>query len=161
MKKIIAFLDQLMEWACFISIAGFTFLIFLQVVFRYVFKSPLNWQEEVSLYLFYIVIMMGAVMAIRNSAHISVDFITMRMSEQNRLLLKVVISILVFVCCLYITYSGYLYCTSVGARRSGELRILMKYVYALFPVSGTLMCIYTVRGIWEAGMEYYRKKVGK
>lgn len=158
MKKLFRIIDQILEMICFGSIAGFTFLIFLQVFCRYVLKSPLHWQEEICLYLFYIVVLAGSAQAIKNYEHVSVDFVSQRLSKRQQIMLRIVVSILVTLCCIYITSSGYLYTTNVGNRRSGELRILMKYVYSLFPVFGSIMSIYSVKNLVENCIQYFRKE---
>lgn len=158
MKKIFEVIDKILEWICFLSIAGFTALVFLQVVFRYVLKNPLHWQEEICLYLLYMVVLSGAVRAVKNSEHISVDFINQRLNERQQLLLRIITSVFILICCLFITYSGFLYATSVGNRRSGELRVLMKYVYSLFPVLGGLMSLYAVRNIVESSVRFFKKE---
>ena len=145
MKKLFSLFDKFMEWISFISIFGFTFLVFLQVVCRYVLKNPLHWQEEVCVYLLYLVVLSGAIQAVKSGAHISVDFISQRISPRNLQLLKAATYSLVFICCLFLTFSGALYCISVGNRRSGELRIMMKYIYAMIPIAGALMSVYALR----------------
>lgn len=159
MKKFFSILDQLLEWASSLAIASFTLLIFLQVICRYALHAPLHWQEEVCQYLFYMVVLFGSIRAIGAGAHISVDFVSQRLSPRGRTLLKIIVSALMLVCCLYITYSGYLYCTSVGNRRSSELRILMKYIYALFPAAGALMSVCSLREVVRA-VRQYREKEG-
>ena len=157
MKKMFSILDKLMEWVAFVSIAGFTFLVFLQVVCRYVLNSPLHWQEEICVYLLYLVVLSGAIQAVKNGSHISVDFISQKISPQKQQLLKMITYSLVFVCCLFLTYSGALYCTSVGNRRSSELRIMMKYIYTLLPVAGMLMSIYSLREAVRAGRRFFHR----
>ena len=105
----------------------------------------------------YLVVLSGAIQAIRTGAHISVDFVTQRLSERQRWLLKAVTYTLILVCCLFITYSGYQYCTSVGNRRSSELRLQMKYIYAMFPMAGSLMTVYSLREVVQAWKRYFQK----
>ena len=157
MKTFFSILDKLMEWISFLSIGGFTALVFLQVVFRFVFKSPIHWQEEVCLYLLYLVVLSGAILAIRRGAHISVDFVSQRLNPHQQTLLKIVIYSFVLICCIFITYSGFLYCTSVGDRRSSELRIMMKYIYMMFPIAGILMSVYSLREVLDACRSYFKK----
>ena len=158
MKRFSMIIDQMMEWLCFISISGFTFLVFLQIICRHILKNPLHWQEEVCMYLFFITVLAGSIRAVKNSEHISVNFINQRLNEKQQLLLKIIVSVFILVCCLFLTYSGYRYATSVGNRRSGELRIMMKYIYSMFPVLGILMSIYSVRNIAENCKNFFNKR---
>ncbi|MDX9783746.1 MAG: TRAP transporter small permease [Spirochaetia bacterium] len=50
-EKISRDIDRIVGIICALFIGVMTFIVFLGVIFRYVFASPLNWVEEVSRYL--------------------------------------------------------------------------------------------------------------
>ena len=65
----------------------FTILIvvcFLQVLFRFVFNLPLAWTEELSRYVFIILIYCGASAAVLDNAHVRVELIDNVLSERCR-----------------------------------------------------------------------------
>jgi len=81
-----------------------TVLVFLNVVLRYVFSSGILWGEEVTRILFVWTICIGAVMALKDRSHISVDMfvkklpITVRKTIfyiNNTLMLAVLICVMI------------------------------------------------------------------
>jgi TRAP-type C4-dicarboxylate transport system permease small subunit len=70
--------DWWIERGLAVVFIGFTLLSFLQVVARYVFGHPITWTEELSRYLFVWVVFVGAGVAERDRAHITLDFLTSR-----------------------------------------------------------------------------------
>ena len=57
-----------------IMVPVMTLVIFVQVVMRYVFKSPFVWAEEFSRYLLVWISCLGAAYGIRTGMHIAVQF---------------------------------------------------------------------------------------
>ena len=75
----------------------FTILIvvcFLQVLFRFVFNLPLAWTEELSRYVFIILIYCGASAAVLDNAHVRVELIDNVLSERGRFALDIAVKLL-------------------------------------------------------------------
>lgn len=75
MEKISKFLAKLEEITVLISIIITTFIIFLNVIMRNIFKFPLSWPDEVGRYLLIFIIFYGYIIAIRRGSEIKVDII--------------------------------------------------------------------------------------
>ena len=58
-----------------ICFGSMTLVIFAQVIFRYILKSPLAWSEELARYLFVWVSFIGSVVAARRNQHIGVEML--------------------------------------------------------------------------------------
>ncbi|WP_439235127.1 TRAP transporter small permease [Lonepinella koalarum] len=65
-------------------------LVFLNVVLRFFFNSGLVWSEEVSRYVFVYVIYLGAIVAMKENAHLGVDTFIKNMPEKLKWLFFVV-----------------------------------------------------------------------
>ena len=87
----------------------FTILIvvcFLQVLFRFVFNLPLAWTEELSRYVFIILIYCGASAAVLDNAHVRVELIDNVLSERGRFALDIAVKLLCAAVSLVIAYNS-------------------------------------------------------
>ncbi|MBR0234247.1 MAG: TRAP transporter small permease [Synergistaceae bacterium] len=75
LDKIFSLIDTLFVWACFIILGGMTFLISLQVFFRYVMNAPLAWTEELARFGFIWMTFFAGYLGARKAQHISVELI--------------------------------------------------------------------------------------
>lgn len=65
-------------------------LVFLNVVLRFFFNSGLVWSEELSRYVFVFVIYIGAIVAMRENAHLGVDTFIKNTPEKLKWLLYII-----------------------------------------------------------------------
>lgn len=65
-------------------------LVFLNVILRFFFNSGLVWSEEVSRYVFVYVIYLGAIVAMKENAHLGVDTFIKKAPEKLKFLLYIV-----------------------------------------------------------------------
>jgi TRAP-type C4-dicarboxylate transport system permease small subunit len=77
-----AWFDWAVEHALGVVFITFTLLSFGQVVARYVFGHPITWTEEICRYLFVWVVFVGAGVAERSRAHITLDYVTSRLPRR-------------------------------------------------------------------------------
>lgn len=73
--RIWAVIDKLIMWLMALCFGGMTLIIFAQVIYRYVLKSPLAWSEELARYLFVWVSFIGSFVAARRNQHIGVELL--------------------------------------------------------------------------------------
>ena len=71
MQKVIKVLDELEKIVLFSGFAFVIFIVFLQVILRYVFHSSLTWVEELTRYLFVWLTWIAAARAVRDDKHIT------------------------------------------------------------------------------------------
>ncbi|OOF61480.1 TRAP transporter small permease [Rodentibacter sp. Ppn85] len=72
-----------------IMLAVMIALVFLNVILRFFFNSGLVWSEEVSRYVFVYVIYLGAIVAMKENAHLGVDTFIKNCPEKLKWLLFV------------------------------------------------------------------------
>src|SRR5690606_9777282 len=58
-----------------LSLAGMSVLVFLNVVLRYFFDSGITWSEEMSRFLFVWMVFLGAIAALKERMHLTVDVV--------------------------------------------------------------------------------------
>ncbi|MPW25569.1 TRAP transporter small permease subunit [Alkalibaculum sp. M08DMB] len=140
--KILKFIDKEFEEIVLIGIFSImVVLVFLQVVMRYVFQSSLSWSEELARYMFLWIIWLGASYATKKNAHISLDFVTSRLSlklQKTVWIIKMAIWIAFTIFLAYISFR-LTYMIFERGQMSPALKIPMGYAYASIPVGVTMM----------------------
>ncbi len=92
---------KLLEAILVLLLAGMTVMVFANVILRYMFSSGLDVSEELSRFFFVWLIFTGAVVAMRNHAHMGFDLLVSASSPGvRRVLLFVSNGLIVFVCWL-------------------------------------------------------------
>jgi C4-dicarboxylate transporter, DctQ subunit len=98
LRRLDAWLGQA-EWTFIGGALAFTsVLLFVNVVLRYVFLAPINWAEELTLYLMVWIVFIGGSIAVRTRGHIAIDLLPLLLSPANRkrLMLLVALAALAF-----------------------------------------------------------------
>ena len=125
-------------------------VLILQVIMRYVFRSPFVWSEELARYLLIWLSMMGTSLAVRESRHISVDFLPVVFGPRSYALFATIAHIgnLIF-CILMIWYAVpvIIRLAAIG-QLSPSLGIPMWMIYAAVPVGLTFMMLRTIQALW-------------
>lgn len=79
MKKLLRYLNALLNAVVIATLAALVLLVFSNVVLRYFFQSGITWTVEVSGLLFVWLIFLGAVMAMRDYGHLGVDLLVAKL----------------------------------------------------------------------------------
>lgn len=136
-------LDKILVWALSILFGAMSVIIFMQVVWRYVLRSPLSWSEETARYLFVWVSFLGAITAARRGNHIGMEMLRDKLPNVGKNLLCLIANL---ICVLFFVLTCY-YTISVAPRMwrqfSPALEISMFYPYLGIAVgSGFMALIY-------------------
>jgi len=121
-----------------------TVIVFLQVLFRYMFHSPLAWSEELAMFLFQWCNFIGAAIAVRSRYHYHVDLLIKRFPDRLQTSIQILSSLLIFGVGYIMIHMG------IGMMRMTMdhiypvLQFPVAYAYLVFPVSGTLMILYQI-----------------
>ena len=86
-----------------------TLLVFVEVVLRFGFNSGLHWSQEMTNILVGWMVLLGASWALRERAHIGVDFLVEKFSANVRRWIVGLGCIASLVYCCLIGYGGYVY----------------------------------------------------
>ena len=95
MKKLNDLLFQLCRIMLIIMIPAMTGIVFVQVILRYVFLSPLSWIEELARYLLVWISCFGAAYAVKKGEHIAVMFMNKMFKGYMKSALTILIHALV------------------------------------------------------------------
>ena len=127
--------------------AALTLVVSLQVLTRFVLHLPFIWSEELSRFLFFWVVMLGAAMSVKNRRHFVIDVTMGRIdtwSPNLRFLLNAFphLCILAFAALLSVQGIGY---TRIGLLRTAtNSQVNMGLVYLAIPVFAALTFLYAL-----------------
>ena len=139
-------LDRLLKWVLTFLVGLLTVSVFLQVLIRFVFKYPLPWTEEISRIAFVYSIFVGAAIAVREKAHLNVDFLLVLLPAGLARVVKLAGTALVAVFLVFVTWQGIVFVQVTGVQVTPVMQVPFRYLYLIIPSSGALMLLYLVLG---------------
>jgi TRAP-type C4-dicarboxylate transport system permease small subunit len=117
-------------------------LVFFQVVNRFILHIPAAWTEEMARYNFVWLSLFGSVIALRSDRHLSVDLLVQGIKSQKRKdVIRVLVSVMVILFSLILTWSGYNYTTANWTNTCGFGAFPLALIYAAVPVAGLLLIV--------------------
>ena len=137
-----------LEWFSIIILAGMVILIFIQVIFRYAFNNPLSWTEEVALLFFVFGTFSGAVIAVKQNSHISIDAIFERLPSGLQKLLSHVNSVLIVVFMGVVLITSFPILKATYYTPSASLRFPVTLFYVPITISCGFMIYVVLRKLF-------------
>lgn len=124
-------------------------LVFGNVVLRYVFNSGITVSEELSRWLFVWVTFLGAIVAVRDGAHLGTDMLVSRLGVTGRKVCLIAGHALMLFCC-WLLFKGSLDQVIVNwTSESAVMEISMAVFYACGVVSAVSIAVILVNHLWR------------
>lgn len=147
-------LDRLLKGLLILLVGVLTVCVFIQVLIRFVFKLPIPWTEEVSRIAFVYLIFIGATIAVREKAHINVDFLLVMLPEGVARWVRGIGVALVGGFLAFMIWQGIVFVQATGVQTTPVMQLAFRHLYLIIPVCGALMLLYLILGIvddWKRG----------
>ncbi len=154
-KRTSDFLDSIVMKLVFASIVGMILSISFQIFFR-VFFNALTWTEEVSRYLLVWSTFLASTLAYKRNMHISVTVFVDVFKKRSR---KIIVALSILLSLIFfstIALYGYKYMAMQSAQVSAAMRMPMKWIYIVIPVSSIIMFIHGITLMLE---EIFKEEV--
>ena len=149
------------DWLMAIIFAVIIVVQAAQVFCRYVLNDSLVWAEELSRYLFAWLIMIGAVIAIKERKHIFIDLIINRLNKKTKILIDLFMSIAIILFSLMITFVGFNLVYTTRNTLSPSLNLPVNYAfYAALPVLSIFAIFISGKNFIE-NIKILKKKTNK
>lgn len=113
----------------------------LQIVGRFVFKSPPFWTEELARYLFVWLVCIGSAEVVRTRDHITMDIFIMMLPPKVATILQVAIGLLVAATLSVLVWYGTLGALRAGRVDSIALGVPESLLYGALPLGAILMTL--------------------
>lgn len=128
-------------------------LIGLQVFSRYLLDFTPSWSEELARYANVWITLLGACMAIRIRAHISLDYNETFLSGTWKKAVRIFNALAVLLYFGLLGFAGFLMTLSVADQTSPGLEISMWIPYSVLAISGFLAIFYALEALFKDMME--------
>ncbi len=138
-----------LQWLLAVSVAILIVPVMLQIFSRYVgFIPRYIWTEELARFCFIWMIMIGAMIAVREGTHFDVDLLP-PLSRKATAVLRIITHFAMFIFALVFLYFGYQF-TQFGANQSSELAELpMWLIFIAWPLAGAFWLLFLVEKFAE------------
>jgi len=152
-KKIVTFIDSISNWTGKILgwiIVPLVLLVVMEVVLRYFFDSPTIWSFEVSKQLYAVHFMILAAFGLMTKAHVSVDVVTLYLSNKTRAVIDI-ISYLIFFFpfCIITAWKGYVFAAKSWAVREVSWSVWQAPLYPIKTVVTITFILLFIQGVSE------------
>ncbi len=147
-------LDGLLKGLLISLVGVLTVSVFLQVLIRFVFKFPIPWTEEVSRIAFVYTIFIGATIAVREKAHINVDFLLVALPPGVARWVRGIGTALVASFLVFVIWQGIAFVQATGVQVTPVMQLPFRHLYLIIPSCGALMLLYLILGVvddWTQG----------
>ena len=146
MTKFIAGYYRLLNWLLVATVAILIIPVSLQIFSRYTALIPSYiWTEEMARFFFIWMIMLGAMIGIRDGAHFDVD-LWPELKPRANALLKIVSSVFVLVFALVFVWYGIKF-VQFGWNQTSELAELpMPFIFLAWPLTGITWLLFLGEG---------------
>jgi len=136
MRKITAWYHRLLTWLLVATVAILVVPVTLQIVSRFTQLIPhYIWTEELSRFLFIWMIMLGAMIGIREGTHFEVD-VWPTLKPRTNALLRLVSSVFVLIFALVFVYWGIAFVRFGWYQHSELAELPMTFIFIAWPLTG-------------------------
>lgn len=141
-------LDKVLEFICCTLLALMTILVTWQVVSRYVLNNPSTITEELVLFSFVWMGLLGGAYLFGKNEHMAMTFLFDKLSEKNQIKVRIFFELVIMAFAVFILiFGGYNMSKLSMGQLSSSLQIPMGYVYLALPLSGITTVIYNILNI--------------
>lgn len=149
------FYDLVRKFDNFLGMAAMAFIILLacaNVFMRYVIGKPWGWVEEVTVFTFVWLTMLGASAVIHHEGHCSIDVLVLRASPKWQRIISIVSDLVVLVTLCLLIWFGVILTIKGHSKLTPILGIPYSYIDASIPVCCSFMLMYYGRMFWNSLM---------
>ncbi len=156
MHKINALFFKLAEVMLVTMLTLMVIMVFGNVVLRYGFNSGIMSSEEVSRYFFIWITFLGAIIAMRQNAHLGLDTIVRLLPSAGKKFCFALSNILMLGCCVLMFYGTYKQHGINATTRSPVVEIPMSWVYGVGYLTSVAMGLMIAAKLVKLARGQYR-----
>ncbi len=126
-----------------------TIVVIYSVLLRYVFRSPLEWSEEIARYMFIWMVFLGISVAERTGDHFRIDVLVELIPAKVRIFTEIVLNALIFYGLIVLFIQGMNYYEQGKRGLSAILEMPLNYIYIALPLSMVLTILNRIETVHE------------
>jgi TRAP-type C4-dicarboxylate transport system permease small subunit len=139
MHKISHLFFKVAEFTLVVMLSLMVIMVFGNVVLRYGFNDGLIASEELSRYLFIWITFLGAIVTLRDNAHLGLDSLVRHLSLRGKKVAFALSNLLMLGCCTLMFYGTYKQHGINATTRSPVMELPMSWVYGIGYITSIAM----------------------
>lgn len=141
--------DKFEEYFAASLLVVMTFLIFFQVISRFILNAPLAWSEESARYIFVWLIYISAALAVKRQEHIRVEIGLVLLKGKAKKIGYIITDIIFLIFSYFLVKDGIILVQKLTehGQLSPAIGFSMNYVYAIIPFGYGLMTLRLIQNI--------------
>src|SRR5262245_3007454 len=149
-RRFTALYSRLLSWLLAMAVGVLIFPVSLQIFSRYTDLIPTYiWTEEMARFLFVWMVMIGAMVGVRDSAHFEVD-VWPKLQPRAAALLKIVSSVFILAFALVFIWGGYLFTRFAWHRISELAELPLWMIHIAWPLTGFTWIVFQGEHVADA-----------
>ena len=140
-------LERAIDAAAIVAFCGIFLCVLVQVVFRYVFNSPLTWSEELARYLFIWCAFLGWIVASRRRSHLAMTFVADRMPRPAQVSLAVTVQVATLLFAWLLGSRGWTLVRNNWDVENVAVPFNLGLVYLIEPIAAFFIALYAVMAL--------------
>ncbi len=133
-----------------IILAAMTVAVFLQVVMRFIGRSPIDGIDEIPRYLFVWLVMIGGASAMYRREHTVLDYFVNLLGARGRAFASAFVNLVGIFFFAYLIKLSWVLVPNAQLQTSAGLELPLGYVFAAIPVGAALLIVPMLRNVIEA-----------
>lgn len=137
------------EWLLIALLAVMVVLVFGNVVLRYAFNSGIVFSEEVSRFVFMWLTLIGALVVMKDKAHLGMSSVVDRLGETGQRICRFLADALTLACCALLAHGTWKQVVIGMDNRSPVTDVPLGLVYLCLLISSAGMAILVAHSMWR------------
>jgi TRAP-type transport system small permease protein len=137
------------EWLLIALFAVMVVLVFGNVVLRYAFNSGIVFSEEVSRFVFMWLTLIGALVVMKDNAHLGMSSVVDRLGETGQRICRFASDALTLACCVLLAHGTWKQVVIGLDNRSPVTDVPLGLVYLCLLISSVGMAILVAHSMWR------------
>jgi TRAP-type C4-dicarboxylate transport system permease small subunit len=127
-----------------LSLVAFIVLALLQIITRYVMNAPLQWTEEVAVFVLIWMTYIGGWVLLRKNAHVRLEIVESLLPPSAVRIVDLFWNLIILGILCVLIYAGIKFLPIVQSDKTPALQVSYAYVFAIIPLSCAVMALLTV-----------------
>jgi len=146
LKKLNDTIARVCWYTCAVLMAGYTMLVFLQILSRNLLTISVPWCDEIALLLFGWTVFLGAAIGLHKKLHYVIDFLPASFSRANAVM-DLAADFLALIIIALMLWAGTVF-TKMGLRRSfSSILVPQAWLFVCMPLSAVFMILFSIENI--------------
>ena len=150
MKRLLVIAEGFIDVAAIVTFTGIFLCVFLQVIFRYAFNSPMTWSEELARYLFIWCAFLGWLIASRRNSHLAMNFAVERLPQRAQAAIAAAIHLATLLFAWILGRSGARLVANNWDVENVAVPFNLGVVYLIEPVAAAAIAVYALLMLADA-----------